>query len=1047
MVMQAATRARTRAEWARNKINPQAIRCLEIDRDISQVSKDLNDLEKGVMATALMGGIQAKCEISKYNQDYDKRCDHCLEADSTVDHIKWFCKAFEPTRKEIDAELASVPIELLPMSIRSGIAPAMKTNGESTFWGRTLPSSTDQKIKRLLGVDMELHTPGENADETFKREQAKEIIKDPEYMELNARQVLLKCKQAHGSGVNLGFPTKDQINEAMQGYKDDVMITVFGDGSLTNPTKWWAAIGGFGVWLPEWNLPGQSNPARMEAAYHGPGLGQTSTPTRQELAAWLRTLAIPIRSHYATDSASMLCKANRLIEAAAKHEQSGIDENTKRFKNPFRKAWGLQTDGDLWEQAWQAVLKRGSSNQRLRKVKGHATEEDVEKGVATREDKVGNDNSDTLADKGAQEVQGAGLVKLAGWIASRHDRYAKFIRRVQKLIVGVLMVEKEERAKKKGVAAATIGYDPEKWLKSNATIRTEDAQDTTYVKLKMPPAIRGHHRFSDCQGLYQSIHDFIHQREWAHAHPVTPHSGTTWLELFVLFDTGGYRTINAQHIPNPDALERARERRKIRGSNGPKASRAKRRGTGSNDDIDDIQNHAAVAKPTLDQEIKMFKAIVRHITKHDLDDQQRKWFQMETRQNLRRLGSLGITGNQPAIAALCKFEPHEKLKIAEAILQQKVGANAKSAKLYLEHAEREKRRGEEQEEGTILLRYARIAAGAAVRWKRNFKAATDVREQGPQPHHPHDEDPRYKSRLLACTRCGHPQETAWMQLRTKQGFRAVHCRRCGKQERAARNWCQCQAIWHQCLVHRVDPKQHKSRKAAKFTPQQKAKKKEEKEKSNLLKGKPLNRKAPVINEHIHGNTTHMPQKARKELDFKRSQLGCEQRLSTRILAINERVKRKEAERKIAEGQATMPTFIIPTVDGDNEANVHTLGKQGMPHRSFDDHSATGVSSSHKDNNNGNDKSLKAECPRRKFEADIHACIQEQAELSKRRRILCKVESTSIYEFKNFEGTPQREPAEIRRCIKGNICKREADAIFNLLNAKHDGKTNKKMKQS
>lgn len=196
------------------------------------------------------------------------------------------------------------------------------------------------------------------------------------------------------------------------------------------------------------------------------------------------------------------------------------------------------------------------------------------------------------------------------------------------------------------------------------------------------------------------------------------------------------------------------------------------------------------------------------------------------------------------------------------------------------------------------------------------------------------------------------------------------------------------------------------------------------------------------------------------MDFKRSQLGREreQRLSTRILAMNERVKRKEAERKIAEGPVilldpsdpmttAMATLIIPTVDGNNEANVHTLGKQGMPHRSFDDQSATGVSRSHKDNNNENDKSFKAECTRRKFEADIHACIQEQVELSKRRRIQCKVESTSIHEFKNFEGTPQREPAEIRRCIKGNICKREADAIFNLLYVKHDGKSNKKMKQS
>ena len=121
----------------------------------------------------------------------------------------------------------------------------------------------------------------------------------------------------------------------------------------------------------------------------------------------------------------------------------------------------------------------------------------------------------------------------------------------------------------------------------------------------------------------------------------------------------------------------------------------------------------------------------------------------------------------------------------------------------------------------------------------------------------------------------------------------------------------------------------------------------------------------------------------------------------------------------------MPNVIIQAVDG---------------------RCVTGASSSHKDHNNDNDKSLKAGCPRRKFAEDIQACIQEQAEQSKRRRIQCKVESTSVCEFKNFEGTPQREPAEIRRCIKGNICKREADAICNLLNAKYDGKSsNKKMK--
>ena len=51
--------------------------------------------------------------------------------------------------------------------------------------------------------------------------------------------------------------------------------------------------------------------------------------------------------------------------------------------NPCGKRWGLQIDGDLWEQAWKALTRRGSGNQKLRKVKGHATATDVELGRAT----------------------------------------------------------------------------------------------------------------------------------------------------------------------------------------------------------------------------------------------------------------------------------------------------------------------------------------------------------------------------------------------------------------------------------------------------------------------------------------------------------------------------------------------------------------------------------------------------------------------------------------------------------------------------------------
>ena len=30
-------------------------------------------------------------------------------------------------------------------------------------------------------------------------------------------------------------------------------VNIYGDGSQTDPTYWWAALGGFGVWMPDWN--------------------------------------------------------------------------------------------------------------------------------------------------------------------------------------------------------------------------------------------------------------------------------------------------------------------------------------------------------------------------------------------------------------------------------------------------------------------------------------------------------------------------------------------------------------------------------------------------------------------------------------------------------------------------------------------------------------------------------------------------------------------------------------------------------------------------
>ena len=153
-----------------------------------------------------MGGSQAPNEIADFNQDVGRICSYCHEAVSTSDHIKWECKRFDPIRNEIDAELAGVPHKWLPSCLKSGITPAMKADGRNTFWGADLSNDSCEKTRRLLGENLELHTPGSDARKTEERQAALEITEDPEAANLNARQIMLKHKAAHGSGSNIEFP-------------------------------------------------------------------------------------------------------------------------------------------------------------------------------------------------------------------------------------------------------------------------------------------------------------------------------------------------------------------------------------------------------------------------------------------------------------------------------------------------------------------------------------------------------------------------------------------------------------------------------------------------------------------------------------------------------------------------------------------------------------------------------------------------------------------------------------------------------------------------
>ena len=163
--------------------------------------------------------------------------------------------------------------------------------------------------------------------------------------------------------------------------------------------------------------------------------------------------------------------------------------------------------------------------------------------------------------------------------------------------------------------------------------------------------------------------------------------------------------------------------------------------------------------------------------------------------------------------------------------------NPKAEKQLAEHRERSK-----QDQGSkIIIRIARVAVGASVRWQRKFidKASngTDIEESNCT-----EEEVRYKTRMFACTRCSTMQETKGMQLKISAGFRAILCTNCGKQKRVLRNRCSCDAIWHQCPTHRIDPPFHTSKKGSN------RKKGEVRETGNNVRLQSSRRQAPEITD-------------------------------------------------------------------------------------------------------------------------------------------------------------------------------------------------------
>ena len=177
--------------------------------------------------------------------------------------------------------------------------------------------------------------------------------------------------------------------------------------------------------------------------------------------------------------------------------------------------------------------------------------------------------------------------------------------RIRKMRAVIILAEKAERGKDEKIKKSILGYDPKVWLETDVQIRDTGQLNQAYSRIALPPPVKGKHKYSHCSHKYSHCSN----REWPPTQQDNTIGCTTWIELFILFDTIAARSAAGDHVKDPEAAARAEKKTKTHGG--------KARRTRTED---------ATLKPTLEEELAKFKAIVRHIARHEADHQQGDWF-------------------------------------------------------------------------------------------------------------------------------------------------------------------------------------------------------------------------------------------------------------------------------------------------------------------------------------------------------------------------------------------------------------------------------------
>ena len=282
--------------------------------------------------------------------------------------------------------------------------------------------------------------------------------------------------------------------------------------------------------------------------------------------------------------------------------------------------WKLISDGDLWQHFYIAVQAKGTRAIKITWVKGHATEEHINKGITDERNKQGNDVADKCADIGAT-LHGDDLLKLSKIMHKRHNKYFNFMKNVSHHIIEAYMIHRrllELHSKQQPTGddanRAKIVYTPLKYVK-------EDGGSDLPI-LSTIAHFRGHvGKHAKACHAEHFLRNLKVQRCDDGPRPVT------WLELYILYRLRGH--------PKP---------------------------------IDDPSNKAE-ARATPAKQINAFKQSVRAVAHRTFNPKEYSLFLGSARIKKPNLSEVAIAGKHACLPFNVAISHEEQVQIAQQLVK------------------------------------------------------------------------------------------------------------------------------------------------------------------------------------------------------------------------------------------------------------------------------------------------------------------------------------------------------------------------------------------